>query len=215
MRDYLLAFVLAIAAATADPRSLRLTLDIDPTPGVPHAPRTARINFRVVLHLPQPTSTPNVEFERPRVDTENRDIRNADHVPGPNVELHAVRVEGTRRTEVPIRVHSSGSGGSSVTDYQFVDITIPSLDGDARFATMLTCLAGVMPSAADPKSASGLRSYVIDSEPGTYEITASYRATTWPKRTPQLVSPSLSIVIDDGIDGYQQFCAVLRTMKKP
>jgi hypothetical protein len=107
-----------IAATAADPRTLRLTLDTNSAAGgVFHVPRASRIGFTITLHKPMPLPLgPMIEVERPEVDFENRDPRYFEHRPGPNVELHVVRHDGTRRVDVPIRVIRTGSGGTVDTD---------------------------------------------------------------------------------------------------
>jgi hypothetical protein len=181
--------------------SLHLTLDVHGDADPIHAKRSVYINFEVTLHRP-----PSTDAQPPEADFENHQPHYFDQRPGPNVELHAVRIDGTKRIEVPIRVISSGSAGRDDREWQELSIIIPSADREARLSKMVECI-GV-------KGAEGIRSYVeryiVDNEPGTYEITASYHATTWPRATPPIVSPPLRIIVEDGVDGYQLFCDALR-----
>lgn len=197
------AFFLAVAAA-----SLTLTLD----PRVPakttllRIPRSSRIELDLTLHHP----AGGIEVERPEADFENRDPRYFDHRPGPNVVLRAVRIDGVARGDVPMHVISSGSGGELTTDTQSLDITVPPVDADARMQRMLDCIGAAMPGGLKGVQREGFGAYIkrgiVDNEPGTYELTATYRATAWPRATPSLVSPPLRVVIEDGTDGYRVMC---------
>jgi len=213
--------LLAIASVAADPHSLRLTLDRHaPGDGPMHVSRTTRISIAITLHRPaNPPRGPMIEAERPEVDVENRSAGYFDKRPGPNVELHAVRIEGNRRVAVPIRIFYSGSGGSQDTNDVEVDIIVPPADSESKLTTMIECMTAALPKKPGLPDLTGLRAYfkplIVDNDPGTYELTASYRATTWPKQTPAIVSSPMVFVVDDGVDGYQQFCDRLSGTKKP
>jgi hypothetical protein len=215
MREVTFALLLAIAGAAVDPRTLRLTLDPRGSAGVGHVARTAHIEFDVTLHHSESAR----DVERPEADFENHDPRYFDHRPGPNVVLTVVRVDGSRRTPVPFRTIYFGGGGTVDTDSQSIAIIIPPADKVARLAKMVDCVAAAMPQRPDARQlAAGTATYVergiVDNEPGMYEVTASYRATTWGKATASIVSPPLKVTVDDGIDGYQHFCDALKAAPK-
>jgi hypothetical protein len=157
--------------------------------------------------------------ERPETDFENHQPGYFDHRPGPNIELHVLRIEADRRTDVHARVTESGSGGSIGTDVQEVEITIPPADRETRFARMLDCVASAMPQKPSAKNMEAFGAYVeraiVDNEPGTYDITASYHPKMWPKSKPAVVSAPLRVIVDDGVDGYQQFCDRMKSGAKP
>jgi hypothetical protein len=209
----------AVASTAIGPGSLRLSLATLRPPGVMHVSRASHIEFDVTVHkpLPKPDGS-SIEVEPPEADFENRDPRFFENRPGPNVELHVVRVDGNLRTAVPIRIWSSGGGGSIDTDYTSIQIAIIAPDKEAMLQKMVACLIAATGQKLSAQDANGLRKYVenliIDNPSGTYEITASYRATNWPARTPPLVSPPLVVVVDDGVDGYQMFCDRMRDGKK-
>jgi hypothetical protein len=206
----LLALLFAVAAP-----NLSLTLDNDtPRSGALHVARVGRIELRLTLHHPADASS----IERPEPDFENRDPHYFDHRPGPNVELRLIRVDAQRRDDVPIRIISSGSSGTADADSTEISIDIIAANRDAKLEAMIDCMTESLPQKPSTKDRAAMRAYfgrgVVDNEPGTYEVTASYRASSWGKGSAAVVAPPLRVVIDDGVDGYQKLCDAMKSREK-
>lgn len=195
--------------------ALLLTLEPRTPGGVLHVARTQRISFGITLHH----STSDSLVERPEAEFENHQPGYFDQRPGPNVVLRVVRIEGDRRTDVRMRVTGGGSSGSVNTEVQEVEIMIPPADRETRFARMLDCVAEALPQKLSASEMAAFGAYVergiVDNEPGTYDITATYRPKTWPKSMPAIASTPLRVMVDDGVDGYQQFCDHIKSGAKP
>jgi hypothetical protein len=196
------AFLLGIGRA-----QLRLTLDAHKAPLT--VTRNARIEFEVTVHKPP---GPQGEVERPEVAARNQMPGYFDHHPGPNVELHVVRVDGTRRVDVPFGTYTSGSGASVDTESTFVSVSIET-GREAQMARLNDCVTA---AKLDPKLVGYISESLVDNPPGTYEITATYRATAWGRGVPPITSPPLRVVVEDGPNQFQQMCERLSSLpKKP
>jgi len=174
--------------------ALHLTLDTRSASAPLHVARAKHIEFDITLH-----HAAGEHVDQPVADFENHDPHYFDQRPAPNVQIRVVRISGDHRVEVPFRVFSSGSGGTIDSESQHIEMMIPASDREARLVKMLRCFGAANNDA--------LRRYIepgiVDSEPGTYEITATYGAKA-------IASEPLRVIVDDGVDGYQQLCEARR-----
>jgi len=174
--------------------ALRLTLDARSASTPLHVPRAKHIEFDITLRHAA-TEHP----DEPVADFENHDPHYFDHRPAPNVSIRVVRITGNERVPVAIRVFSSGISGGADSDSQHIEMMIPASDREARLGKMLQCFGATNNDAMRRYIEAG----IVDSEPGTYEITASYGANA-------ITSAPLRVIVDDGVDMYQQLCASRR-----